>query len=127
MQLCSKLFVIGTSALSIVIHNICRAINVIHRHEITWPTVTRLVQIQHDFKRLCGLLAVVGSIDKTHISIAKPRVGPEVYFYFKIQCYSIYCQVIVNNRRRFLDLFLTMPGLTNDTCVLHIPSLYHLA
>jgi hypothetical protein len=75
MRLCSELFAIGMSTVSNAIHDTCRANNIALRHEIAWPTGDRLVQVQNDFKVLCGLPAVGGAIDGTHIHISKPRVG----------------------------------------------------
>ena len=80
---CSELFAIGMSTMSNVIHETCRAINIVLRHEIAWPTGNRLLQVQSDFKVLCGLPAASGAIDGTHIHISKPRVGPEDYFLFQ--------------------------------------------
>ena len=126
-RLCSELFAIGMSTVSNVIHDTCRAINIALRHEIAWPTGTRLIQIQNDYKVLCGLPAVVGAIDGTHIHISKPRVGPEDYFYFKTHGYTLNCQAVVDSRKVFLDLFLGMPGSTNDARMLRRSSLYQLA
>ena len=126
-RLCSELFAIGMSTVSNVIHDTCRAINIAKRHEIAWPTGSRLLQVQNDFKVLCGLPAVVGAIDGTHIHISKPRVGPEDYFYFKTHGYTLNCQAVVDSRKVFLDLFLGMPGSTNDARMLRRSSLYQLA
>lgn len=52
MQLCSKLFAFGTSTMSSIIQGTCHAINVVLRHEITRPIGARLVQTEHEFKRL---------------------------------------------------------------------------
>ena len=127
MILCSELFAIGISTVSNVVHNTCRAINIALRHEISWPTGERQIQIQNEFKFLCGLPGVVGAIDGTHISISKPRVGPEDYFYFKTHGYTLNCQAVVDSRKIFLDLFLGMPGSTNDARMLRRSSLYQLS
>ena len=127
MRMCSEMFAIGMSTVSNVIHDTCRAINIALRHEISWPTGNRLLQVQNDFKVLCGLPAVGGAIDGTHIHISKPRVGPEDYFYFKTHGYTLNCQAVVDSRKVFLDLFLGMPGSTNDSRMLRRSSLYQLA
>ena len=124
---CSEMFAIGMSTVSNVIHETCRAINIVLRHEIAWPTGNRLLQVQSDFKVLCGLPGVGGAIDGTHIHISKPRVGPEAYFYFKTHGYTLNCQAVVDSRKVFLDLFLGMPGSTNDSRMLRRSSLYQLA
>jgi hypothetical protein len=123
MRLCSELFAIGTSTVLSVVHDTCRDINIDLRHEIAWPTGTRLLQVQNDFKLMCGLPAVVGAIDGTHISISKHRVGPKDYFYFKTHGYTLNCQAVVDSRKNFPDLFLGMPGSTNDARMLRRSSL----
>ena len=71
--------------------------------------------------------AVGGAIDGTNIHIFKPRVGPEDYFYFKTHGYTLNCQAIADSRKISLDLFLGMPGSTNDARMLRLSSLYQLA
>ena len=97
------------------------------KHELTWPTGDRLRQTQENFYDLCGLPAVVGAIDGTHISISKPQHVPADYFYFKSGGYTLNCQAVVDSQKRFLDLYLGMPGSTNDSRMLRRSSLYHLA
>ena len=70
---------------------------------------------------------MVGAIDGTHISISKPQHVPADYFYFKSGGYTFNCQVVVDRQKRFLDLYLGMPGSTNDSRMLRRSSLYHLA
>ena len=113
--------------MSNIVHDTCRAINIDLRYEISWPTGNRLFQVQNDFKVLCGLPAVSGVIDGTHIHISKPRVGPKDYFYFKINGYTLNCEAVVDSKKVFLYLFLGMPSSTNDTRMLRHSSLYQLA
>lgn len=76
---------------------------------------------------MCGLPGVIGAIDGTHISISKPQFGAADYYYFKSGGYTINCQVVVDSEKRFIDLYLGMPGSTNDIRVLRRSSLYSLA
>jgi hypothetical protein len=122
-----ELFAIGVSTVSNILHDTVRAINVVLRDQISWPTGQQLVETQMQFRELCNLPAVVRAIDCTHIHIAKPSVGPEDYFYFKSGGYTINCQVVVDCRKRFLDLYLGMPGSTSDARVLRRSTLYSLA
>jgi hypothetical protein len=69
----------------------------------------------------------VGAIDRTHINISKLRYGAKDYYYFKSGGYTLNCQAVVDSNKRFLDLYLGMPGSTNDARVLQQSSLYHLA
>lgn len=106
--------------------DIVRAINDCLYHEISWPIGERLYQMQRDFQELCGLPAIVGAIDRTHISIVKPRYGAEDYYYFKSGVHILNCQVVVDNNKRFLDLYLGMLGSTNDARVLQCSSLFRM-
>ena len=79
------------------------------------------------FQEFCGLPAVVGAIDRTHIHIRKPYVGPEDYFYFKTSGYTIQMQAVVDRSKRFLDLSVGMLGSTHDSRVLRRSALYQQA
>jgi hypothetical protein len=124
---CSEMFVVGKSICYAILRETVRTINDCLRHEIKWPTGERLQQVQRDFQQLCGLPSVVGAIDGTHINISKPRYGAEDYYYFKFGGYTLNCQAVVDNNKRFMDLYLGMPGSTSDARVLRRSSLYHLA
>jgi hypothetical protein len=114
----SEMFAVGKSTCSAILRETVWAINDCLRHEIKWPSGERLQQTQQDFQQLCGLPAVVGAIDGTHINISKPRHGAEDYYYFKSRGYTLNCQAVVDSNKRFLDLYLGMPGSTNDARVL---------
>jgi hypothetical protein len=61
---------------------------------------------------------LVGVIDGMHIAISKPSSGVQDYYYFKSSGYLLNCQAVVDSQKRFMDLYLGMPGSTNDCCVL---------
>jgi hypothetical protein len=124
--ICLELFAVGTSTVSNILHDTIRVLNVVFRDQISWPTGQQLLQTQMDFRELCSLPAVVGAIDCTHIQKAKPAIGLEDYFYFKTGGYSLNYQAVVDSRKRFLDLYLGMPGSTNDVRVLCRSTLYGL-
>jgi hypothetical protein len=127
LLICSEMFVVGRSTISLILRDVVCAINDTLRHELMWPTGQRIGEVQDDFFNLCGLPGVVGAIDGTHISISKPRFGLADYFYFKSGGYTLNCQAVVDSNKRFLDLYIGMPGSTNDACILRRSSLYHLA
>jgi len=78
------------------------------------------------FQQLCGLPSVVEVIDGTQIPISKPKHNSVDYFYFKSVGYSINCQAVVDNSKRFLDnLYVYMHGSTNNSCMLRRSLLYH--
>jgi hypothetical protein len=80
-----------------------------------------------DFRDWCGLPGVVGAIDGTHFEIKKPTIGLEDHYYFKSGGFSMQCQAVVDKHKRFIDVFVGMPGNTNDMRVLRRSSLYRLA
>ena len=125
--ICSEIFAVGKSTVSSMLRDVVHAINVALRHELSWPTDNRVHETQQKFFNLCGLPVVVGAIDGTHVPIAKPKHVPADYFYFKSGGYSLNCQAVVDSEKRFLDLYLGMPGSTNDCRVLRRSSLYDLA
>jgi len=84
-----------------------------------------LANIANDFQRICGLPGVLGAIDGTHFHIAKPRYGASDYFYFKSRGYTMNCQAVVDSSKRFLNLYVGMPGSTNDSRMLRRSALFH--
>ena len=125
--ICSEMFAIGKSTVSAILRDVVHVINDTLRHELTWPTGERLRETQLNFFNVCGLPAVVGSIDGTHIAISKLKHVPADYYYFKSGGYTLNCEAVVDSDKRFLDLYLGMPGSTNDSCMLRRSSLYNLA
>ena len=73
------------------------------------------------------LPVVGGTIDGMHVAISKLNFGAFDYFYFKSSGYNVNCQAVVDNNKRFLDLYMGMPGLTNNSRVLRQSSLHSLA
>jgi hypothetical protein len=77
-----------------------------------------------EFWDWCGLPAVAGAIDGTHLHIKKPTLVAEDYFYFKSGGYSMQCQAVVDWSKKFLDVAVGMLGNTNDSRVLKCSSMY---
>lgn len=125
MTVCSEMFAIGRSTVSMVLREVVNAINDTLRHQIVWPTGQRLRDTEAKFSQLCGLPGVVGAIDGMHVAISKPPLGPADYYYFKSGGYTLNCQAVVDSDKRFLDLYLGMPGSTNDSRMLRRSSLYN--
>ena len=65
--ICSEMFAIGKSTVCSILRDVVHAVNDTLRHNITWPTGDRLRLTQEKFANLCGLPAVVGAIDGTHV------------------------------------------------------------
>ena len=122
--ICSEMFAIGRSTVTCILRDVVHAINETLAHVLTWRRGDRLRQTQENFYDLYSLPGVVGAIDGTHISISKPQIVPADYFYFKSGGYTLNCQAIVDSQKRFMDLYLGMPGSTNDSRMLRRSSLY---
>jgi hypothetical protein len=81
--MCSEFFAVGQSIVSVCLRDFVHAVNLEFRSEISFPCGNRLRNVMNSFQDFCGLPAVAGTIDGTHIHIRKPYVGPEDYFDFK--------------------------------------------
>ena len=57
LLICSKMFAIGKSTVSILLREVVNAINDTMCHELTWPSGNRLRDCQADFQTLCNLPA----------------------------------------------------------------------
>jgi hypothetical protein len=122
---CSELFAIGRSTVGRAIQEVVNGINVVFRSQISWPHGDQLLQVMSDFRSWCQMPRVVGAIDCTHIHLVKPRISyAEDYYYHKIGGYSIIAQAVVDSRKRFINLFVGMPGSTNDSHKLRHSGLY---
>jgi hypothetical protein len=127
LLICSELFAIGISTLSGSLWDVVHSINIHFREEIQFPQGNRLSNVMCDFEEFCGLPAVAGAIDGSHIHIRKPYLGPEDHFYFKSSGYSIQMQAVVDRHKRFLDVAVGMPGSTHDSRMLRQSALYERA
>lgn len=123
--ICSELFAVGRSTVSVMLREVVTAINIGLRNEIMWPSGDAVSTVASEFQQLCGLPGVVGAIDGTHIAISKPKYCPIDYYYFKSGGYSINCQAVVDNSRRFMDLYVGMPSSTNDSRMLRRSMLFY--
>ena len=120
------MFAIGRSTVSVVLRDVVHDVNESLRAQILWPRGDRLRDVEEKFHDLCGLPGVVGAIDGTHFAISKPSFGAADYYYFKSGGYTINCQAAVDSERRFIDLYLGMPGLSvmRACCADHLYSIW---
>ena len=91
LLICSKLFAVGRSTVSLMLREVVQAINVALRSETSWSTGNKLLETKANFKNLCSLPGVISAIDGTHVAISKPKFGPVDYYYFKSGRYSLHC------------------------------------
>lgn len=101
-----------------MLQDVVHAINIVLKHEIFWSVGQKLLDIQIQFQQLCSLLNVVDAIDYTQVGIKKPKHGLKDYYYFKTSDYSINCQTLVDNKKKFSDLYVEILGLINDSHIL---------
>lgn len=53
--ICNEMFMVGQSSMSMILHNVVHAINIMLRGEISWPQGDiKLLKVEADFRRLCG-------------------------------------------------------------------------
>lgn len=64
--LCSNRFALGVTIVCEILKDVMKAINVIFRHEMEWPTGNWMLKVMAQFERYCSLLEVVRVIDDTH-------------------------------------------------------------
>ncbi len=71
-----------------------------------------------DFNSWCGMPSIMGSINATHISIMK-FFGAylEDYFYHKMGAIVV-IQIMVDNKKCFIDLYVGLLCRVNDHCIL---------
>jgi hypothetical protein len=77
------MFAIGRSTVRKVVREVIRAINLVYLHMVQWPHGERLNTVMLDFKNWSSMPSVHGTIDCTHVEIAKPHYFLEDYYYYK--------------------------------------------
>ncbi len=78
------------------------------------------------FKNFCSLQSVHNPMSGTHFSITK-HIDPfsEYYYYHKTWGYSLVCQVVVHDKKQFIDLFVRLPRNVNDSRVFKRSTFYN--
>jgi hypothetical protein len=109
---------------ALCICEVVAAINIAYHGVISWPRVIEMRETMLDFKAWCGLPSVEGIIDCTHFAISKPPTFPEYYNYFKTSGYSVVAQAVVDQKKRFRDLYVGLPGSVNNQLVLRRSGLF---
>jgi len=65
---------------------------------------------------LINVFSVIGSIDGSHICIDKPSEDPVAYINRK-HYFSVHMQGVVNDEKKFIDIFMGYPGSVHDARV----------
>ncbi len=111
-----------------MICKVVMAINLIFRKLITWPMGDKMQSIMLNLKFWYGMPNVMGALDGTHVSIAKPfNVYYKDYFFHKIMGYNVVAQVALDSQKRFMDVYVGLLGNVNDFGVLRKSMLYQCA
>jgi len=87
----------GKSIISLIFCEFVYAINQVYNGLMRCHEGPIMALVMKEFIKWCGLPNVMGAIDGTHISIARPqRAHATYYYYHKVGGYSIVAQVMVN-------------------------------
>jgi hypothetical protein len=90
--------------------------------------IDKMQVVMLDFKNWWSMPNVVGVIHGIHICITKPTSNfSKHYYYHKTKGYNIVAQVVVDNQKRFMDVFVGLLGSVNDSHVLRKSRLYQCA
>ena len=118
LRMTANLFGIANSTLSVTIHRVCNAINVVLGPElIKFPsTKEEIERVTSAFEAKFGFPHVVGCIDGTHIPIKQTTGNPHDYFCYKMK-YSLNVQAICNEKGLFTDVDFSWPGSVHDARV----------
>jgi hypothetical protein len=119
-----ELFGLGRATVGTILREVVGAINIVFGDLIRWPEGEDMEDVISNFLAFSSMLSVHGAIDCTHISIAKLKVCPEDYFYYKQGASTMVLQGVVDAQKRFTDIFIGLPGSVNDSRILKKSRLY---
>jgi hypothetical protein len=116
LLVCSELFAIGKSTISHVVQEVITSINIVFTNLISWPSRSKLEVVMIGFKSFYNLPNVHGAIDGIHFAISRP-ISPfcENYYYHKIRAYNAICQIVFDDKKQFIDIFVRRPRSVNDS------------
>lgn len=94
------------------------------KNQVRWHEGEEMVEVMASFKGFYSFPSIHNVIDMTQIHIQKPK-GTSIgdFFFFKSKSYNMQLQV-VDNQKKFIDIFVGMPDSMNDGHILKISSLY---
>jgi len=125
LLICNELFVVGQLTISVVLREFIIGINIVFKKVFSWPIGNKMQTIMQGFKSFRALLNIQGIVDGMHYSTSK-FVGSfsEDYFNHITGDDNIVCQVIVDDKKLFIDLFIGFFENVNDSRVLRNFGLY---
>lgn len=90
---------------------------------ISWPNTSKKKASSAAFQKLCGLSGIIGVLDGCHIKINRPNTRGGDYMN-RQSFYSVLLQGIVDDRGRFIDIFVGPPGKVDDARMLRASNFY---
>jgi hypothetical protein len=123
---CSELFANKKSTIHLVLQELIYAVNEIFKNQAWWLECDNLMQMMEGFKDLLGPPRIQRAIDATQIHVQKPKSNVLItnYYSFKSKGYNLQFQVIVDHKKRFIDIFVGMSRSMNDVRMLCLSSIY---
>ena len=112
----AHLFGVSKSTVSLVVKDVSSAILQLLPRYIRFPTGDALKEVVDGFKRQYGFPQCAGAIDGSHIPIVSPTECPADYYNRK-GWHSIILQGAVDNKGRFIDIYVGWPGRVHDARV----------
>jgi hypothetical protein len=84
-----ELFGLGRATVGTILREVVGAINIVFGDLIRWPEGEDMGDVVSEFLTFLGMPLIHGAIGCTHIIIAKPKLYPEDYFYYKQGAYTM--------------------------------------
>lgn len=91
-------------------------------NKIKWPNLAERSIIKRSFQNVKGITNVVGSLGCYHIRIPEPT-NLQSDFFNRRKFHSVRLQIVVDHRKKFLDVTIGDPGSMSDSKVLKESSL----
>ena len=118
------LFGVAKATVCVVVKQVCASIvKLLLPSYIQMPTGSALKEIVDGFKTNHGFPQCVGAVNGCHVPIVSPQQCPADYFNRK-GWHSIILQGTVDDRSRFIDVYIGWPGRVHDAHVFSNSSLY---
>ena len=123
----AHLFGISVASVCLIVRNVCKAIvQVLMPKYIRLPkTENELSDVVAGFNDMWGFPNCCGAIDGSHIPISAP-CQLRTDYYNRKGWYSVVLQSLVDDKYRFMDMYVGWPGSVHDARVFANSDLYHL-
>ncbi|XP_066590573.1 putative nuclease HARBI1 [Prorops nasuta] len=117
-------FGIAKSSVHSIFKEITQILTNLLPENIKWPFSAEYHKIAHTFKiRSFGSPGIIGAIDGCHIPCKQP-VNNAIDYYNRKGFHSILLQGVCDDKGRFIDVFIGLPGRIHDARVFRNSQLY---